>query len=357
MRQPSKAATGANARRAIIQRGTSHPSLLLTTLASAVLSHAAACATPEPKRDSSGVAQAQSTRALPSATTNAIAPIAAPHASSPNCPTFSSGEVLFTFRDSQLAEISGLVASHHIPGLLWVHNDSGDAARVYGIQDGALRYRVTLGAVEAIDFEDIALAPRTATTDWIYVADTGDNFRVRPEVTVYRFAEPDLNTLRAKQELQIDAIERVHVRYPGGPQDVEALFVDPQTKDLYFVHKGRIGVNYLYRVENPLMKGEHVEAKKLASLPVGLVTAADISRDGRSILIRTYLDVLLWQRKTGQGVVDALVTSPCAMPHAEEPQGESIALSADGAQYLTISEGIGQPVYAFSRVTIPQSPR
>ena len=50
---------------------------------------------------------------------------------------------------------------------------------------GALVREVAVGGAEAVDWEDIAMRGRT-----LYVGDIGDNLAQRPNVSVYRFAEP-----------------------------------------------------------------------------------------------------------------------------------------------------------------------
>lgn len=321
---------------------------------SMVLVAIAACAASPSKRQSSPQAHApqgvtSSSSKEPSAPTIERPKLTTGVKTSQNCPAFSNPQALFALHDSHLAEASGLALSRRHPGLFWLHNDSGDQARVYGVQDGQLRYQLRLNDVHAIDFEDIAITAQASGTDALYVADTGDNFRTRAEVSIYRIAEPELTDINASNEIVINDVDRVFVRYHDGPQDVEAMFVEPATHDIYLIHKGRVGVNYLYQIPDPQMQGEHVQARKVATLKLGLVTAADISRDGTSILVRTYLDVFFWTRTKDQSMAQALSRPPCALPHADEPQGESIAFAPDGTQYFTLSEGVGQPFYRFEQ--------
>jgi hypothetical protein len=70
-----------------------------------------------------------------------------------------------------------------------------------------------------------------------------------------------------------------------------------------------------------------------------LITGGAVSPDGRFAVLRTYADAFEFA-VSGGDVVAAVTTGrarPVAMP--DEPQGESVAYSADGTALLTVSEG------------------
>ena len=81
-----------------------------------------------------------------------------------------------------------------------------------------------------------------------------------------------------------------------------------------------------------------------------LVTGADITRDGRRILLRAYTTAWLYERVDGETVAQALARPACRVPVAEERQGEAIAFRSDGRAYLTTSEGRGAAIH---RVDLP----
>ena len=103
-----------------------------------------------------------------------------------DCPTFMDGAQLGTVESSLLTEISGVAASRKNADVLWVHNDSGDSARIYAmsIQGKHLGVYNLVGA-SATDWEDIAVGPGPVEgQDYVYAGDVGDNTRQRPSVTV-----------------------------------------------------------------------------------------------------------------------------------------------------------------------------
>src|SRR6476619_6236933 len=75
----------------------------------------------------------------------------------------------------QLPELSGLAASRLHPGTLYAHNDSGDYARFFAIDEsGRFLAQIDLPGATSIDWEDIAVA--RCPTGWcVFVADIGDN--------------------------------------------------------------------------------------------------------------------------------------------------------------------------------------
>ncbi|MDP7114286.1 MAG: hypothetical protein QGH45_20110, partial [Myxococcota bacterium] len=144
----------------------------------------------------------------------------------------------------RLAELSGLAASHRYPDVLWAINDGGHAPAVYAIdREGLTRGAFSLAGVEAEDWEDLAVGPCPAAAgacSCLYVADTGDNERVRETGVILRFPEPDL-----EEEGSVDGVatgvEALWFAYPGERHDAEALLVDPGSGEVVVVTKAMPG--------------------------------------------------------------------------------------------------------------------
>lgn len=269
------------------------------------------------------------------------------HNATGSCNTKGKASVFTRAMDARLPELSGLVDSKNNGGILWTHNDSGDGARIYALSSAGLRAVYELNDVQAEDFEDIALVPQERGTDALVIADTGDNFRKRDHVTLYRVAEPQFTQPpSATQETTLQAAVQ-HVRYPEGATDVEAVLVDPRSGDVVLLAKGMVGDNDVFLVRKPAFTGGTTTAERVGKVELGFITAADISRDGSRILVRTYNNAFLFERGPGESVPDALRRKPCTLPVRDEPQGESIAVSADGERFFTVSEGRGQPVLMY----------
>ena len=239
-------------------------------------------------------------------------------------------------------EASGMVLSRKNPGILWVHNDSGNSARVYALTlDGRLVATCILVGVDAIDWEDIAIGPGPEPgLDYIYVADTGDNGFSREEIEIYRFPEPLVDE---GTHVLIDRVERIILNYPDRAHDAETLLVDPVDGGIYIITKWG---GLMYRASDDGM------LLRVAKLPWGGVTGGDVSQDGKRIIVRSYFSATIWEREDGSPLSAIFSKDGCSLslkvePLQMEPQGEAIAFSPDGHFYYTLSEGVRQPIYRF----------
>jgi hypothetical protein len=274
-----------------------------------------------------------------------------------DCPTFMDGSQLGMVESSLLTEISGVAASRKNADVLWVHNDSGDSARIFAmsIQGKHLGVYNLIGA-SATDWEDIAIGPGpTEGQDYIYVGDTGDNARQRPSVTVYRVAEPTVSATQDPVTVDLDNVDALPMQYPGpAVYDCEALLVDPLSGNLFLVTKDRAGegVAHVFRNPAPHTPGVMVTLELMDSIPLpAQVTGGDVSPSGDGVLLRLYSQAYYWPRATGTSLWEAFSGTACPVPLAVEPQGEAIAFAADGLGYYTVSERAFQPVYFYEKDT------
>jgi len=269
-----------------------------------------------------------------------------------SCPTFASPEASGTSTDRRLNELSGVVLSRRQPGVLWVHNDSGEGPTLYALSSaGDLLAEVELSGAEAVDWEDIALGPGpTEGVDYLYVGDIGDNRRRRSSVTIYRLAEPDVRGGSGTLTLTHRADPLV-LHYDKRPANAEALLVDPKDGAIYVITKDA-GAAALYAEEDGVLRYvQPVDAGEEA-----LVTAADISADGQMIALRTYNRGYLWRRNPEETLASALARPPCPIDVAEEPQGEAIAFDPAAPRLITLSEsrehgGGGVPIHSLPFVS------
>jgi hypothetical protein len=245
-------------------------------------------------------------------------------------------EVLLRIDDPRVVESSGLVASRRHPGVLWTHNDSGDAARLFAVgRDGRVLATLRLAGVQARDWEALALGRDGRGAPALFVGDIGDNQGVWPWVTVYRVAEP------ARLRDATVRAERFRLRYPDGPRDAEALLVDPRGNRLYVASKDKAG-GRLYRAPAAL-RGDRVNLLRRVGRVSPLVTDGAFSPDGRTLVLRDYQAAHVYAASGGRLATVALPL---------QPQGESIAFSPDGRSLLAGSEGSGSEIW---RVPLPEA--
>ena len=133
--------------------------------------------------------------------------------------------------------------------------------------------------------------------------------------------------------------------------------VDPRSGEIYIIikHLKTGGPAAVYRAPAGLDGGSTTVLTKVGEIDLpripfaGAVTAADISRDGRAIGVRTYGGVRLWNLGRKQIVIDALGADPCQGPIPVEIQGEALGFQPDARGYFTVSEGANVPLHQFSR--------
>ena len=213
-----------------------------------------------------------------------------------------------------LREVSGVVKSSH-GEFYWVHNDSGDVARLFAIDRAGTPLVPSWLGVSSADWQGHVLA-NAGNLDWedlalddgvLYIADTGNNGNARRDLGVYVVHEPHPRRVAAMR-----ALTYLPVRYPDQQAypgerwhfDCEALFV--ADGKLHFITKhrqpGRVYSRQagakLYRLDsrhtdqvNVLTHlGDHDELMS--------VTAADLAPDGSKLAIATYTTLWLFDRPT-----------------------------------------------------------
>lgn len=260
------------------------------------------------------------------------------------------------FADTRLDESSGVAASRRYPGTLWTHND-GDEPVIFvtdttGAALGTVRLRTRVD-----DWEDMALGPCGQRT-CLYLADTGDNRERRRTVRIHRFPEPDPAT--ARTGLIADA-EVLQLRYPDGPHDVEAMWVDPNA-DVQLVTKGRRGEVRQFRVAAGAWGVRRAAvAQPLPTLPIAairrldrFVTGAAISPDGRRVALRTYGEIYFFERGRNGALTLPATPLACSLGGIDV-QGEGVDW-LDAERLVLTSEAAIRPSGTISVVRCPLAP-
>lgn len=219
-------------------------------------------------------------------------------------------------------EMSGIVKSRRHPDTWWVHNDSGDSARIFAIRsDGSsilptyskfTRYGDTpedgkqqwegfeVLYAQNVDWEDIAL-----DDNYLYIADVGNNMNLRKDLAIYAISEidPTASTRSA-------VVQKWPVHYPEQTSfppmdwhyDAESLFVSDGM--LYLItkhrHTGAIGgfkagAN-LYRLDTRHADRSNALVLADSTELITAATGADLSPDGQTLAVISYQDLFLFDR-------------------------------------------------------------
>ncbi len=272
---------------------------------------------------------------------------------SSNCDDNALPRVVGAIESSELAELSGLVASREHAGILYAHADSGAAPEIVAFDEsGATLGTIRLLDTLQIDWEDVSIGVVPDGNDYVYVGDIGDNAArngnggARESVAVYRFPEPDPGELSRLSTLAVANWERASLGYPDVQHDAEALFVDPVSQDIILVTKEDSGQSLVFRASSAAFASDDVTLlEQVGELTVGtagqwsaMITAGDISAAGDRVLIRSYTDILLFERlDTWEGT---FASAPTILLSVVEPQGEALTFNADGTAWLSAGEQI-----------------
>lgn len=225
----------------------------------------------------------------------------------------------------RIKEASGLTLSRRTSGVLWTHNDSGQPVLYAFDTSGTLRGRVAVPNATVVDWEDVTAA-HCPSGDCLYIADIGDNERSRSAITIYRIPEPQ------PADAQTAPPEVFTATYSDGAHDAEALFVVGDS--LFVITKDDAGI--LYRI-GPGGPGQ-VKAERIGELGIPRVTDADVSADGKTVVVRTNNEVAFYQTAVLVAGKSPKPDLRFSVRQAKEPQGEGVAFDGNRTLYLT-SEG------------------
>ena len=260
------------------------------------------------------------------------------------------------FRDKRINECSGMVPSSQNNGCFWVHNDSGDAARIFLVRaSGQTKMEVVLAETKNVDFEDIALAEHKGRP-YIVVGDVGDNQRRRGQYLLYVFEEP---TLSVQARANLDSVQKkvlrdyTRIRFTfddANSHDCEGIAYRPSTNQ--FVISTKL-------TSSEVLAGHSAEvfaldaiftgnfkvavAKKIGTLPGGVLTAFDISADGSQAVVRNYLGGYIFPVANDRQQFVKGKPATIILPIQRQP--ESICFSRDGKKVVVSSEGRYQKIY------------
>lgn len=239
-----------------------------------------------------------------------------------------------------LDEVSGMVYSIANPGFIWVHQDSGDEAKIYLLdaENAGVVATYHLDGFTNRDWEDMAIGPGPeAGKSYLYIGETGDNAQKYGDYWVLRLEEPKFEATHQGKMVPISAgVEKLTFRYPVKNHDVECLLIDPLTKNIYLVTK-RDFAAVIYEMPYPQVTAGLNTVKEIGTFPFTIVTGGAISNDGLQVAIKTYDRIFHWTRTQSQKFSDMMVSRPQLLPYLREAQGEAICFHPNGG-YFTLSE-------------------
>jgi hypothetical protein len=245
--------------------------------------------------------------------------------------------------DRSVPESSGLASSLRRKGYFWTHNDSGGRSSLYAYdKKGRRTAKVKLKEVSASDWEDCCTFSSGGKAR-LLIADCGDNDRQRSKIRLFLMDEPD-----PRKSDSLKKISRITVRYPDGARDCEAVAVDSVRKQIVLLTKSFLPQSGVYVIPLPDQTQEvfdiSVTAKKLTTLVLPLVTAADFDASTGDLWVTNYLQAFCFRAsERTQPLAQQFKQLPDAFDLPKWRQVEAVAVDEDQNVWIT-SEGSPTPL-------------
>ena len=269
-------------------------------------------------------------------------------------------QIVGKIESKDIIESSGIAASKCQPGVFWTHNDSGDDAFIFAInQKGENLGTWHVKNSENIDWEDIAQFKDGSGKCFIYIGEIGDNKIQRPVHGVYRVQEPTVSDsskgTRIKDALETEPAEQLRYSYPDHNQNAETLMVHPATGDIYVLTKRFDGPSGIYKIKPTFGSDSTQSAEKLGDLavpnvPNGYLTGGDIAPDGKHAAVCDYTAAYELALPAGDNNFDDIwKQSPVTIDRGKLEQGEAVGYTPDGTSLILTSEKKNSPVVLVTR--------
>jgi len=249
-------------------------------------------------------------------------------------------------------EASGIAASTTVAGAYFLVDDGSGASDVVAVgSDGGVLARIGVDGMSAGNAEALSAGPCGPTPlpdgstgpSCLYVGDIGDNKEQRPDIALFRLAEPDLDALPADPVPADDW----QYTYPDGPHNAEAILVD-RDGSVLVVTKPPAAGGFPHRIYRAAAGGGELTFvreftppaadRPLRTLFTGNVVTDLASGPGR-VLLLTYDEV---QQFTAPDPAAELSSFPDwphhRLPLTALPQQEGITAAVDGCGFAVASE-------------------
>ena len=277
--------------------------------------------------------------------------------------------------NENIIEVSGIACSRVTPGYIWMQSDETAKYIIATDEKGEKRAcKVKMSKTIRWDWEDMSGGVYDGK-NYLFIGAFGDNDETDGEYSIVWFEEPAIDPVNTP-EITVTP-NRIKYVYPDGKKhNNEALMYDNVEQILYIITKVYYNVCQVFSLPFRTDYGDEEQTltyvcdlgvrsdlgyseKNQPYKGFHLVTAADISPDGKYILIKnhnnivaTYCWVLYWERQEGESVADAVKRQPQPIKayNTYEWQGEAICWLDDNTFYTTSDADDGNPpIYKFTR--------
>ena len=274
-----------------------------------------------------------------------------------------------------IIEVSGIACSRVTPGYIWMQSDETSKNIIATDEKGEKRaMKVKFDKSIRWDWEDMSGGVYEGT-DYLFIGAFGDNDETDGEYSIVYLEEPAIDP--ETPEITVTPRQIKYVYPDGKKHNNEALMYDNIDQMIYIITKVYYDVCQVFSIPFRLDYGDETQTltyvcdlgvrsdlgqsdKNQPYKGFHLVTGADISPDGKYILIKnhnnivaTYSWILLWERLEGESVAETLIRERHPGPlrcYNYEWQGEAICWLDDDTFYTTSDADDGNPpIYKYTR--------
>ncbi len=257
---------------------------------------------------------------------------------------------------SILNEVSGIQTSIKIGNRLYYINDSGDSAQLYYTENNNFSVKsIALENVKFTDTEDLTILQNGCNgVDCIIIGDIGNNKFDRDTLTLYFVQEKKYFGKR------VAPYHILEIRFHSNNFNLEAMAIEPKTKDLYFLSKKSkendvIGISQLFRIKykdlfshNPITLEfvDDIDFRELLSIKgkKERVTSMDFSSFGKlSILTSKQILLADYQIKSKKIYIDSFTV--LNVPTLKKQEAISFIPKSFDFFYTTESKKSDAPLY------------
>lgn len=285
-----------------------------------------------------------------------------------------------------IIEVSGIACSRVTPGYIWMESDERQDTIIATDENGQQKFATIKFPSEIRgDWEDLSGGVYNGK-DYLFIGAFGDNGESWGDYRIIYFEEPAIGN-----EAVINITPGViKYQYPGGiKHNAEALMYDNVENMIYIITKVYYNVCQVFKLpfrldygstlqtleyvcdlglQSDIAEGTYKNNKNedvtVRCKGLHLVTAADISPDGKYVLIKnhnnitdhaSYSWILYWERQEGESIAQTIQRQPQPLKCYEyEWQGEAICWLDDDTFYTTSDADDGNPpIYKYTRKPAP----
>ncbi len=278
--------------------------------------------------------------------------------------------------EANIIEVSGIACSRVTPGYIWMQSDETAKYIIATDEEGANRAcKLKMSKTIRWDWEDMSGGVYEGK-NYLFIGAFGDNEETDGSYSIVWFEEPAIDPINTP-EITITPNQIKYVYPDGKKHNAEALMYDNREQILYVITKVYYNVCQVFSLPFRLDYGDETQTltyecdlglrsdlgESSNNRPwkgFHLVTGADISPDGKYILIKNHNNIqapwtwtLLFKREDGESVAETLRREKHPAPlacYVYEWQGEAICWLDNNTFYTTSDADDGNPpIFKYTR--------